>query len=283
MAEVTTAMIKELREKTQAGMVDCKTALQESDGDMEKAVEFLRKKGLASANKRLDRAVKEGIVRIEPADGGKIMYMVQVNCETDFVAKNDDFKKLVADIMKTAIATGSETISKDNVPAVIDDLVKGQIAKTGENTQFGGFIRYTAKGSVLGSYVHLNDKIGVIVELSTVIDASNPDIQTLGKDICMQIAAMNPQYVDSSQISDEVKNKEREIYHEQLKESGKPANVIEKIVEGKLSKFYSETCLVDQEFIKDSGKKISDVVKEKSAALKNDISIARFTRFQIGA
>lgn len=277
-------MIKELREKTQAGMVDCKKALEETNGDMDAAVDFLRKKGLASANKRLDRAVKEGLVVIETADNGKTAYMVQVNCETDFVAKNDDFKKLVQEILKQSIATGKEKITKDELPAALDELIKGQIAKTGENTQFGGFVKVTTASGLLSTYVHLNNKIGVILELESNPDvSSNADVQTLGKDICLQIAAMSPQFIDSSEISEDVKEKERVIYREQLKDSGKPAPVIEKIVEGKLGKFYSEVCLVDQEFIKEGGKKISAVVKEKGDALKSKIAIKKFIRFQIGA
>lgn len=284
MAAVTPVMIKELREKTQAGMVDCKKALEETNGDMDAAVDFLRKKGLASANKRLDRAVKEGLVVIETADNGKTAYMVQVNCETDFVAKNDDFKKLVHEILKQAIATGKDKIGKDELPTALDELIKGQIAKTGENTQFGGFVKVTTKTGLLSSYVHLNNKIGVILELESNPDvSSNADVQTLGKDICLQIAAMSPQFIDSSEIAEDVKEKERVIYREQLKDSGKPAPVIEKIVEGKLGKFYSEVCLVDQEFIKEGGKKISAVVKEKGDALKSKIVIKKFIRFQIGA
>ena len=284
MAAVTPVMIKELREKTQAGMVDCKKALEETNGDMDAAVDFLRKKGLASANKRLDRAVKEGLVVIETADNGKTAYMVQVNCETDFVAKNDDFKKLVQEILKQSIATGKEKITKDELPAALDELIKGQIAKTGENTQFGGFVKVTTASGLLSTYVHLNNKIGVILELESNPDvSSNADVQTLGKDICLQIAAMSPQFIDSSEISEDVKEKERVIYREQLKDSGKPAPVIEKIVEGKLGKFYSEVCLVDQEFIKEGGKKISAVVKEKGDALKSKIAIKKFIRFQIGA
>ncbi len=284
MAAITPVMIKELREKTQAGMVDCKNALQETGGDMEQAVDFLRKKGLASANKRLDREVKEGLVVIETVDNGKTAYMIQVNCETDFVAKNDDFKKLVGEILKQAIATGKDKITKDELPAELDELIKGQIAKTGENTQFGGFVKVTAKSGFLSTYVHLNNKIGVVLELESNPDvSSNADIQTLGKDICLQIAAMNPQYLDSSEISEDVKEREKAIYREQMKDSGKPAPVVEKIIEGKLGKFYSDVCLVDQEFIKESGKKISALVKEKGAAVKSDISIKKFIRFQIGA
>jgi elongation factor Ts len=265
-------------------MVDCKNALQECGGDIDKAVDLLRKKGLASANKRMDRAAKEGIVKIELADGGKTVYMIQVNCETDFVAKNDDFKKLVGEIMKSAIASGKDKITKeDTLPVDMDELVKVQIAKTGENTQMGGFVKVSSK-NYLATYVHQTNKIGVIVEIESSKDlASNADFIQLGKDVCMQAAAMNPQYLLSDEIPSEVKDHEKEIYRDQMKDSGKPAQVIEKILEGKLQKFYSEVCLVDQESIKDSGKKIRDVVAEKGKALGATLSLKRFIRFQIGA
>jgi elongation factor Ts len=286
VAEITTALIKELRDKTQAGMVDCKNALTECGGDVEKAVEHLRKKGLASANKRLDRVAKEGRVVIETADAGKTAYMIQINCETDFVAKNEDFQKLVMQILAETKKAGKDRITKDDaLPAAIDELVKGQIAKTGENTQFANFIKATiSKPGILSTYVHLNNKIGVIVELNTSKDlGANADLEQLGKDICLQAAAMNPQFLNSSEITEDVKNKEREIYREQLKDSGKPAPVVDKIIEGKLSKFYSEVCLIDQEFIKEPGKKISAVIADKAKALGVEITLARFVRFQIGA
>jgi elongation factor Ts len=286
MAAVTAALIKELRDKTQAGMVDCKNALTECDGDLDKAVEFLRKKGLASANKRMDRVAKEGLVVIESADAGKTVYMIQVNCETDFVAKNDDFKKLVGDILAETKKTGKDSFQKDEaLPATIDELLKGQIARTGENTQLGGFIKLSkTTPGILSTYVHLNNKIGVIAELTTSKDLGHSDVlEQLGKDICMQAAAMNPQYLNPTEIPEDIKNKEREIYREQLKDMKKPAPVLDKIIEGKLSKFYSEVCLTDQEFIKEGGKKISDLIAEKGKALGAEITLARFVRFQIGA
>ena len=197
MAEVTSVMIKELRDKTQAGMMDCKKALTETGGDMEKAVEFLRIKGLASADKKMGREVSEGII---------------------------------------------------------------------------------------ASYIHNNNKIGVLVELRTVTDfvARNADFQELAKELAMQIAAASPIYISPEDVPVEVVEKEKEIYREQMKESGKPANVIEKIVEGKLQKFYSEVCLLEQEFIKDGNIKIKDLIKEKIATFGENIAVGKFSRFQIG-
>lgn len=198
MAEVTSEMIKELREKTQAGMVDCKKALVENGGDMEKAVEYLRKKGLASADKKMGREVTEGII---------------------------------------------------------------------------------------ASYIHSNSKIGVLVELKCATDfvARNEDFVVLAKEIAMQIAAANPLYVKPEDVPAEVVEKEKEIYREQMKNSGKPDNVVEKIVEGKLTKFYSEVCLLEQEYIKDSAVKIQDLIKQKIAVFGENIEVGKFSRFQIGS
>ena len=197
MAEITGDMIKTLREATQAGMVDCKKALQESDGDIQKAIDFLRKKGLASADKKMGREVTEGIV---------------------------------------------------------------------------------------ASYIHSNHKVGVLIELRTVTDfvARNPDFQELAKELCMQIAAANPLYVKIEDVPDDVIEKEKEIYREQMQDSGKPGNVVEKIVEGKLSKFYSEVCLLEQEYIKENKIVIKNLIKEKIAAFGENIEVTRFSRFQIG-
>ncbi|MCL2025183.1 MAG: translation elongation factor Ts [Leptospirales bacterium] len=197
MAEITSDMIKTLRETTQAGMVDCKKALQETDGDMQKAIEFLRKKGLASADKKMGSAVTEGIV---------------------------------------------------------------------------------------ASYIHSNNKVGVLIELRTVTDfvARNPDFQELAKELCMQIAAAAPLYVKMEDVPADVIEKEKEIYREQMKDSEKPGNVVEKIVEGKLSKFYSEICLLEQEYIKENKIVIKDLIREKIATFGENIEVTRFSRFQIG-
>ncbi|MDR3237315.1 MAG: translation elongation factor Ts [Spirochaetia bacterium] len=197
MADITNEMIKALRETTQAGMVDCKRALQETDGDMQKAIEFLRKKGLASADKKMGREVTEGIV---------------------------------------------------------------------------------------ASYIHSNNKVGVLIELKTVTDfvARNPDFHELAKELCMQIAAANPLYIKMEDVPFEVVEKEKEIYLEQMKDSGKPDNVIEKIVDGKLSKFYSDVCLLEQEYIKENKIIVKNLIKEKIAAFGENIEVSRFSRFQIG-
>lgn len=278
-------MIKELREKTQAGMVDCKKALTECGGDLEKAADFLRKKGLASANKRMDRVAKEGVILVEEASDGTTAYMLQINCETDFVAKNDDFKKLASEILKKAIATGKDAIAKDEaLSADIDELLKGQIAKTGENTTFGGFVKMKlSKTGTIANYIHSNNKIGVLLELTCEPDvSSDAGFKELARDICMQIAAVNPLYLVPSEVPAAMTDREKDIYRDQMKDSGKPAPVVEKIIQGKLGKYYSEICLLEQEFVKENSKKIKDIVKERGASLKSSITVEKFIRFQIG-
>ncbi|HRX15297.1 MAG TPA: translation elongation factor Ts [Spirochaetota bacterium] len=279
MAEITASMIKELRERTQAGMLDCKKALTECDGDMEKAAEFLRKKGLAAANKRAGREAKEGLVFVKLSDDGKKGSIVELNCETDFVAKNEEFhnlgNKITSEIFDNSLKSGAE------IPAALDETIKGAIATTGENMGIGSFDTIEIDKGAIASYIHSNGKIGVLVALAS--DASDSAILCeLGRELAMQAAAAFPQYVTSDEVPETVKDKEREIYKEQMKNSGKPENIIDKIVEGKLSKFYSDVCLVDQVFIKDSAKKVSDVVKEYSTKAGSPIKIEKFIRVQIG-
>lgn len=283
MADITASMIKELRERTQAGMLDCKKALAENDGDMEKAAEFLRKKGLAAANKKAGREAKEGIVAVRHTDNNRRAIMVELNCETDFVAKNDGFKALsenVLDEIEKSDATSTE------VPASVDELVKGSIGTIGENMGIGRFTQFNAsENGVTASYIHSNSKIGVIVEIEaeSADGASKPEVLELGKEVAMQAAAAMPQYLDADEIPADVKNKEKEIFMEQMRDSGKPENILEKIVEGKLRKYFSEVCLVDQEYIKDSSKKVSDLVKDYSSKVGETLKIKGFARIHIGA
>ncbi len=278
MADITSEMIKELRERTQAGMLDCKKALTETNGDMEKATEFLRKKGLAAANKKAGREAKEGLIAVRKSADRAIL--LEVNCETDFVAKNDNFKKLSQQLLD---AIEKEDASKTEVPASVEEIVKSSIGTIGENMGIGKFVQLKGNANtVFASYVHSNNKIGVVIQLETAAGAK-PEVEELGKELAMQAAAAMPQYLDSSEIPAEIIAKEKEIYLEQMKDSGKPANVLEKIVEGKVKKFFSDVCLIDQVYIKDSNKKISDVVKEFSTKVGSEIKVVKFVRLQVGA
>jgi len=283
VAEITSDMIKELRERTQAGMLDCKKALTETNGDLEKAADFLRKKGLASVGKRAGREAKEGVVVFTISDDKKSATMLEINCETDFVAKNDDFRALADKVLKKVAATDAKTA--EELPADIIDMVNEAGAKTGEKTTVGRFKKFNIESSTNGAiatYIHSNSKIGVMVQLSTD-KAASADLTELGKEIAMQAAAANPQYLNETEVPAEVIAKEKDIYFEQMKNSGKPQQILEKIVEGKVKKFFTDVCLVDQVYIKDNSKTISSLVKEYSSKTGSTINVDRFFRVQIGS
>lgn len=266
-------LIKRLREATGAGILDCKKALVESGDDIEKAAELLRKKGIASASKRLDRHAKEGLVVIE-AQGAKTA-MIELNCETDFVARTDGFQKLAAELIKKTLEAGSDITAK----AEIKEKVSEMSGKTGEKMTFDRAVCYEGgAGSVLVSYVHSNQKIGVIVELE---GPSNELTNELGKDLAMQIAAVNPRFISRDQVPAEMMEKEKSIYLAEVQ--SKPQPIQEKIIAGKLEKWYSDICLIDQVFVKDEDKKIKDVVAAAVKAAGAPVKVKHFTRFQVGA
>jgi len=250
--------LKELRDKTGAGMVDCKKALEEAGGELEKAVEILRKKGIAKAAKRTDRETSEGVVKVATDEAGKHGYILQINSETDFVARNEKFQNFGNDIL---------AIIKAEQPEDMDDLMKltmadGHSVEENINT-LSGVIGEKLALSVFGvistagtvaAYSHMGGKIGVLVALN------KPGVKSLATDIAMQIAAANPKYISPADVPAEELAKEKEIYAEQLRKEGKPENIIEKIMEGKVNKYYEEVCLVKQEFIKDDSKKIQDIL-----------------------
>lgn len=272
---VTASTVKELREKTGAGMMECKKVLTETDGDIEKAMELLRERGITKAAKKSDRIAAEGIVEAYVSEDGKIGAVVEVNSETDFVAKNEEFKKFVADM--------AEQIAKENPTDVdallnqksikdsaktIKDILTEKIATIGENLSIRRFARFETNGLV-EKYIHGDGKIGVLVEME------NATVE-LAKDICMQIAAAKPEYLKREDVPSERVDKEMEILKAQAMNEGKPAEIAEKMVQGRIGKFYGEICLVDQEYVKDSSMKISDLLKSKGA------NIVRFARFEKG-
>jgi elongation factor Ts len=275
MAPISASSVKDLREKTGVGMMEAKKALEEAGGDFEKAVDILRKKGLSAAAKKAARVASEGIIAASILNNGKVGALTEVNSETDFVAKNDEFQKfarglaeLVASQKPSDVATLSQlSLGGENVESKRNALVQ----KIGENIAIRRFVCYETSGRI-AIYLHGN-RIGVMV------DYSDGDEQ-LGKDIAMHIAAANPQFLNRQTVPTDVLDRERSVYESQAKESGKPAAVIGKIVEGKLEKFYTDTCLMDQIFIKDpDGKlRIKDVLKKAGA----NVSINRFVRYQLG-
>jgi elongation factor Ts len=279
MTVISASAVMGLREKTGAGMMECKKALTDAGGDVEKAIDMLRQKGLASAAKKASRSASQGLISIASAEG--VAVMTEMNCETDFVARTDDFRSLVADVGALLLN------SSDSVQTTgrIEELVREKIAKLGENIVFRRSEKFDLAGSAggFGTYIHM-DKIGVVVEAlcAQPAHAETAAFRTMMKDIAMHIAAASPSYVSRENVPQDMLEREKEIYRGQV--AGKPANVIDKIVEGKVEKFYSDVCLVDQIFVKDPDgkKKVKDIVAENAKQIGGHITIRRFLRFQLG-
>ena len=272
---ITASQVKELREKTGAGMMDCKKVLTETNGDEEKAIELLRERGIAKAAKKSDRIAAEGLVETYISEDGKVGVVVEVNAETDFVAKNDEFRNFVSDVAKQVAVENPKDVedllnekSIAEPDKTVGEVLTGKIATIGENMSIRRFERFETS-NLLESYIHGDGKIAVLVELEN-------GTHELAKDICMQIAAARPEYLDRDAVPAERLAKEMEILKAQAMNEGKPEAIAEKIVQGRLGKFYSEICLVEQEFVKDSDIKVGKLVADKGA------KIVRFARFEKG-
>ncbi len=273
---VTAAMVKELRERTGAGMMDCKKALGETEGDMEKATEYLREKGLAAAAKKAGRIAAEGLVVAKVAPGNKKAAMVEVNCETDFVANNDEFRafveKIADAVLNSSPATVEELLQAKNESGTIGDLVTEKIAKIGENISVRRFELVTTPEGAVESYIHGAGRIGVLVEVT----GSGAKLLEVAKDMAMQVAASRPEFVTREQVPAETVEKEKEILKVQAMNEGKPANIAEKMVAGRIEKFFKDICLVEQPFIKDPDMNVKKMLNE------NQVEISRFVRFEMG-
>ena len=272
---ITASQVKELREKTGAGMMDCKKVLTETNGDEEKAIELLRERGIAKAAKKSDRIAAEGLVETYISEDGKIGSVVEVNAETDFVAKNEEFRNFVADVAKQVAMENPADVealleqkSIAEPDKTVREVLTNKIATIGENMSIRRFERFETN-NLLESYIHGDGKIAVLVEIEN-------GTTELAKDICMQIAAARPEYLDRDAVPAERLAKEMEILKAQAMNEGKPEAIAEKIVQGRLGKFYSEICLVEQEFVKDSDIKVGKLVADKGA------KIVRFARFEKG-
>ena len=286
---ISASMVKELREKTSAGMMDCKKALEESKGDFEAAVEWLRVKGLSAAAKKSDRIAAEGLVHA--ATSGKVAAVVEINSETDFVSRNDAFKSFVSDITNHVLTTTSTASVLDQPYAkasgkTVGDILKEAIAKIGENIVIRRTEKYAlSKDGLVQTYIHGEGKIGVMIEVTAAnaAAANSAEAKTFASDVCLHIAAMNPMAVSSSEIPAAVVAKEKEILKAKNLEQGKKPEMIEKIVEGQIRKFLAENCLLDQTFVKNPDQKISDYQKEASKKAGGDLTVKRFVRFELGA
>ena len=269
MAQITAALVKELREITGAGMMDCKKALVECEGDKDKAIDYLREKGIAKAAKKAGRIASEGVVAA--ASNGSTACIVEVNSETDFVAKNENFQNLVKKIAEHIVATKPADMDALNASELdgktVADVMTEAVASIGEKLSLRRFEVYTSEDGKLATYIHMGGKIGVIVELSGGADE-------LGKDVAMQIAAAKPQCIGRDDVDADALAHEREVLRKQALEEGKPEKIVEKMVDGRINKYYKEVCLVEQEFVKDSDKTIKDILA--------GVEVRRFARFEMG-
>lgn len=281
---ITASLVKELRERTSAGMLDCKKALEETQGDFDAAVEWLRKKGLSSAAKKAGRVAAEGLVHAYVE--GKTGVVVEVNSETDFVSRNDGFKAFVQDVahhVAQSNATGEilEQPYIKNPSQKVGDVLKDVIAKIGENIVIRRAEKFSTVGTnIVHSYIHGEGKIGVLLELMTPQDGA--DAKSLAQDICLHIAAMNPMSISSEQMPSDVVAKEKEILKAKNLEQGKKADMVDKIVEGQIRKFLAENCLVDQVFVKNPDQKVGDLIKEASKKWNGPVAVKRFVRYELG-
>ncbi|ASS91532.1 MAG: elongation factor Ts [Bacillaceae bacterium] len=271
---ITAQMVKELREKTGAGMMDCKKALTETNGDMDKAIDYLREKGIAKAAKKADRIAAEGLTLIKT--DGNTAVILEVNSETDFVAKNDSFKQLIEDLAKHLLASKPADLkdalaSKMENGSTVEEYIHAAIAKIGENITLRRFeVVEKNDQDVFGAYLHMGGRIAVL----TVLEGTNDE--SAAKDVAMHIAAVNPRYISREDVPQAEVEHEREVLKKQALQEGKPANIVEKMVEGRLGKFFEEICLLEQNFVKNPDQKVRDFVKAQNANVK------AFVRYEVG-
>lgn len=285
---ITAGMVKELRELTGAGMMDCKKALAETDGNMEKAIEFLREKGLSAAAKKAGRIAAEGLSHVYIDEAAGVGVVVEVNSETDFVAKNVEFQEFVSKVAVQAAKSSSKDMDEffeekwiDDASVTVKEALSQKIAIIGENLNIRRFEKFEkAANGTFVSYVHAGGKVAVLVEL--ISEKTGEAIAEAGRNLCMQIAAMNPKFIDRSEVSSEFIEKEREILKQQALNEGKPLNIVEKMIEGRLNKNLKEVCLLDQEYVKDGDLTVSKYLAQVSKEVGADVSVARFMRFETG-
>ena len=281
----TASDVKNLRERTGCGMMDCKKALTESNGDFEKAIEYLREKGLAAATKKAGRIAAEGMVFATVDKDAKVGVVIEVNSETDFVAKNDQFKAFVIELAKIVADTNPATVEELMTKTMADGNtveagLQEKILVIGENLKIRRFVRY--EGQCV-SYIHAGGTHGVLVKFETTDEVyANAEFEAYGKDVAMQVAAVNPTYLCKADVAPEVLEKEKEILMQQAINEGKPANIAEKMVMGRIAKFYKENCLLEQAFVKDDKQSITDYTNATAKALGGDIKVVAFTRFEKG-
>ena len=283
MATISASLVKELRERTSAGMMDCKKALEETEGNLEAAIDLLRSKGLSKAAKKAGRATSEGVVAHKANADNSVVAIVEVKCETDFVSRGDKFREFAEHVV--SLVFDKNPADAAALTALVGDELNNQIATLGENMSIGRFCRMQVQGSgVVGCYVHSNGKIGVLVELNCkkAETATKPAVLELAKNIAMQVAAANALSLDAASLDQELIAREREVFRQKTLDEGKPANIVEKIVDGRIQKFYQEVCLLEQVYIRDDKVTIKGLLQAEGKNLGDELSVARFVRLQLG-
>ena len=282
---ITAQLVKELRDMTAAGMMDCKKALVEVEGDLEKAVDWLRQKGMAKAAKKSGRATSEGLVTVAASADGMHIAMGSLLCETDFVARGEQFQAMASRV--TQVILDKAPADAEALEALMGEEVTQLIASVGENMQLGKFARFSKNGAndVVGQYIHANGKIGVLVYLTCgkAESASKPEVLELAKNLSMQVAAASPLALNAASLDQAAVEREREVYRQKAIEEGKPAQIVDKIADGAVKKFQKEVCLMEQPFIRDDKKVIADVVRETGKAIGDEITVTGFERIQLAA
>ena len=291
MANITSQMVKELREMTQAGMMDCKKALVEADGDMDKAVEWLREKGLAAAAKKAGRIAAEGVVASYVSDDAKVGVVVEVNCETDFVAKTDNFINFSKNVAKHVALANPADVDElmnqkfvDDETKTITDLVSDATVSIGEKISIRRFARYETEAGAVETYIHMGGKIGVLLQVANdnAATLAADEFKTFYHDVALQIAAARPTYVRPEEVPAATLENERKILRAQAMEEGKPEDIANRMVEGRIKKYYKDVCLLEQPFVKDGDKSIKQVMTETAKAIGANLDLVKFERFERG-
>ncbi len=278
---ITAAQVNDLRQRTGAGMMDCKRALTEANGDIQKAIEILRKKGASVAAKRAEKSANEGLVVTKISDDKKFATILEINCETDFVANSEDFVNLAKFVTDEVYKSKPKNVNELMNNSAVKDKLNDVLGKVGEKIEISRFDNIEAKDGLLVDYIHMGSKLGVLIKFEDV-KSGNDELFLIGKDIAMQVAAMNPISVKREDVPKETVDKEIEIYKELAKKEGKPDQMLEKIALGRLNKFYQENVLLEQAFIKDNSKTVGDLLKEFNTKHSSNARIAKFDRFHLG-
>ena len=286
---ITASLVKELREQTGAGMMECKNALKETEGDIAAAIKYLRERGDLKAAKKADRAAKEGVVAAQISEDGKSGILIEVNCETDFVARNENFQAFVDEVASTVAASDAQNLEAALVlpkgDQTLEGYIKTKVLELGENLQFRRFERLNVSGEgAVASYIHLGGKVGVLIAVNAekAESASNDAFRDLVKDLTLHIAASAPAGLGREDIPADLVEAEKDIFRKQMEGQNKPADILEKIISGKLGKFYSEHCLLEQGFVKDPDTTIQGLLEAQGKEVGDTLAIDRFVRFQLG-